>query len=243
MTVLDMANNILSAMDDDEVNSITDTDVSEQVVEVLKETYFAMVDEFNLPSTEELYQLESAVVASPTKMKMPDDTHEMYWVKYNTDTTTSEATYRDVRYLSPEDFMMTILTRNETASNVTKITDTVDFLILTDAMPTYWTSFDDEYIIFDSYDSDTESNLQAGKTLCYGIKEPTWTSSDDFVPDLPSNLFSLFLAESKSTCFFNLKQTANSKEEQKSRRQRIAIRKNKNRQDGRINIPDYGRRK
>jgi len=243
-TLLDMTNNILSAMDSDEVNNITDTIESEQVAEVLKETYFAMVDELNLPNTEELFHLESAVSATPYKMKIPDDVHEVYWIKYNTDTTGgSETNYSDMTYLSPRDFIDHVLTRNEQASNITKITDRVDLLIITDAMPTYWTSFDNEYITFDSYDSDVETNLQTQKTTCHGVKEPTWSATDTFVPDIPTNLFSLLLTESKSTAFFNIKQVANSKEEQKARRQRIAIRKNKWRQNGGIASPNYGRRK
>ena len=242
-TLKDMTNNILSAMDSDEVNAIYDTIESEQVAEIIKETYFAMLDELNLPNTEELFHLDSAVAATPYKMKMPDDIHNIYWIKYNVDTTGSEATYRDIKYLSPKDFVDQVLRRNETASNITKITDNVDLLILTDAMPSYWTSFDDENIIFDSYDSSVESNLQSQKTTCHGIKEPTWTTSDTFIPDLPTNLFSLLLTESKSTAFFNIKQVANSKEEQKARRQRIALRKNKWRQNGSISVIDYGRRK
>lgn len=242
-TLLDMTNNILSAMDSDEVNSITDTVESEQVAEVLKETYFAMVDELNLPNTEELFHLESAVSATPTKMKIPDDVHDVYWIKYDTDTTGgTEANYSDIQYLSPKDFVDQVLTRNETASNITKITDSVDLLIITDAMPTYWTSFDNEYITFDSYNSAVESNLQEQKSTCHGVKEPTWTTSDTFIPDLPTNIFSLFLTEAKSTCFFNIKQVTNGKEEQKARRHRIALRKNKWRQNGGISTPDYGRR-
>jgi len=241
-TLLDMTNNILSAMDSDEVNNITDTVESEQVAEVLKETYFAMVDEMNLPNTEELFQLESAVVATPIKMKIPDDVHNVYWIKYNTDTTGSEANYSDIQYLSPSDFIDHILTRNETASNITKITDQVDLLIITDAMPTYWTSFDNEYIMFDSYDSSIESNLQSQKSTCHGIKEPTWSTIDTFIPDIPTNLFSLLISEAKTTCFFNMKQVSNRKEEQKARRQRIALRKNKWRQNGAISTVDYGRR-
>lgn len=242
-TVIDMTNNILSAIDSDEVTDISDTTESEQVAEILKETYFAMVDELNLPNTEELFHLESAVAATPTKMKLPDDVHEVYWIKYNTDTTGSEATYTHMQYKSPRDFIDHVLRRNETASNVTKITDSVDLLILTDAMPTYWTSFDNEYIILDAYDSAVESNLQTQKSTCHGIKEPTWTASNTFIPDLPTNLFSLLVTEAKSTAFYNVKQVSNQKEEQKARRQRIALRKNKWRQDGRISTPNYGRRK
>ena len=242
-TILDMTNNILSAMDSDEVNNISDTMESEQVAEVLKETYFAMIDELNLPNTEELFHLESAVAATPTKMKIPDDVHDVYWVKYNTDTTGSEATYTEMKYLSPKDFIDHVLRRNETASNITKITDSVDLLIITDAMPTYWTSFDNEYIILDAYLLTTEANLQTQKSTCHGIKEPTWSTTNSFIPDIPTNLFSLLLSEAKSTAFFNIKQVANSKEEQKARRQRIALRKNKWRQNGAISSVDYGRRK
>lgn len=244
-TLLEMTNNILSAMDSDEVNNVTDTVESEQVAEVVKETYFAMLDEMNLPNAEELFQLEATSSSTPTKMKIPDTVHEVFWIKYNVDNTSggTQAAYRDITYLSPKDFLDHIMLRNQTSSNVTKITDTVDLLVITDAMPTYWTSFDNEYVVFDSYHSTYDSNLQASKTQCHGLKEPTWTVSNDFVPDLPTNMFTLLIAESKSTSFFNFKQVSNGKSEQIARRQRVSSRKNKWRQNGGIQTINYGRKK
>lgn len=242
--LLEMTNNILSAMGSDEVNNVTDTVESEQVAEVIKETYFAMLDEMNLPNAEELFQLEATSSSTPTKMKIPNAVHEVFWVKYNVDSTVdaSSASYRDITYLSPKDFLDHIMQRNQTASNVTKVTDTVDLLVITDAMPTYWTSFDNEYVVFDSHDLTYDANLQTSKTQCHGLKEPTWTVENTFIPDLPTNMFTLLIAEAKSACFFNFKQVSNGKSEQIARRQRISSRKNKWRQNGGIKTINYGRK-
>lgn len=243
MTLLDMTQNILSALDSDNVNSITDTEEAEQVAEVIKETYFAMIDELHLPASGTTFQLEATSASTPMKMKIPDIIEKLEWVRYNHETVDdTDADYKRIHYLSPDDFMEHISNRAESADNITLYSDGVDFLIRTDAHPQFYTSFDDVYLYFDSYNSAEEANLQASKSMCYGLTNSSWTHTDLAIPNLPVNLFSLLLAESKSQCFLNLKQMPNQKEEQKARRQRIAIRKSKWKTDGGIKTPNYGRK-
>lgn len=244
MTLLQMTQNILSAMDSDEVNSISDTVESEQVAEVIKETYYQLVDELQLPSQHKLVQLESALVATPTKMQIPDTVQHLLWIKYDVrEDPADDVVYRTVQYLSPDDFIDHIMRRAESDSTVTKITDGgVDLLIRNDKGPTYWTSFNDKDILFDSYDSNIETNLQNAKSLCYGETGHNWTHTDAAIPELPENLHSLLLSEAKSTCFFNFKQSVNQKAEQINRRRRVAARKDKWAVNGGIKRPDYGRK-
>lgn len=244
MTLLDMTQNILSAMDSDNVNSISDTEESEQVAETIKDTYFAMIDEYHLPVKKEIFKLEATDVSTPTKMKIPEIVEKVLWIKYNrVSEVGGDAEYTDIIYLDPKSFLDKCNVRSESSSNVEMITDgDIDFMILNDTPPTYYTSFDDTYLIFDSYHSDLDANLQQSKSMGYGFSSSTWTHLDNAIPVLPINLFSLLLAESKSTCFLNLKQMPNQKEEQKARRQRIALRKSKWNNNGGITTPNYGRK-
>ncbi len=244
MTLLEMTQNILSAMDSDEVNDIADTAESEQVAEVIKETYFLMVDDLQLPSKHTIVNLESAVPAFPTKMRIPDGVSHISSIKYNAWTTGhTDATYRDVIYETPIDFLNRMLVRAESATNIDKYTDNgIVFLLRNDTAPTYWTSFNDKDIIFDSYDSDVETNLQASKTTVLAESGHSWVHSNSAIPDLPENLFSLLLSEAKSTCFFNFKQSVNQKAEQINRRRRVATRKDKWATNGGIKRPNYGRK-
>ena len=90
--------------------------------------------------------------------------------------------------------------------------------------PSYWTSYDDKFIIFDSYNSTAESTLSQSKTNVYAAIEPTWTHVDSFVPDIPEKFFPTLIAEAKAQAFVNLKQQANTREEVKARRGRMAMR-------------------
>mgnify|MGYP000149502562 CR=1 FL=1 len=56
-------------------------------------------------------------------------------------------------------------------------------------MPSFYTSFDDEHIVMDSYKSSVETTLQNSKTQAYGVVYPTFTISDTFTPDLDDTLF------------------------------------------------------
>lgn len=249
MTNLEMVQNILSAMDSDNVNSISDTVESDQVATILKETYFDLINNvLTLPEHEEIVRLEAlGDVNKPNYLKLQDTIKEICLLRYNNITTTNTDTnYEDLTFLYPSEFQKRFNGRTESDSNITAVTDFsgVTLLIQTDKKPEYYTTFDDQYIICDSYDSSVDSTLQNSKTFCLGILEPTWTHTDSFVPDLDANVFPLLLEEAKATCFVNLKQVSNGKAEQKSRRQLTQL-QNKTRRirhDASDRLPDYGRK-
>lgn len=204
MTLLDMTTNILSAMDSDEVNAIGDTTESSQVAEVIKETYFDIVGRRDWPFLK-IYTSLTALgdVNNPTKMQFPDTVNKVYWIKYNK---------KDVSWLDPKDFQNMIDLREE----ATGVINSSGYIINSD--PTFWTTFDDTYVYFDGIDLGVESSLQASKANAWMLTIPTWTTTDTFVPTLPEKMFPMLLADAKSTCFLNFKQTANAKEEKKAHR-------------------------
>jgi hypothetical protein len=144
--------------------------------------------------------------------------------------------------LAPESFLKYTDERNSNDSNVQTVIDTVPLYILNDRAPLYWTSFDDEYIIMDSFDSDVDSTLQASKMQVWGSREPAFTISDSFIPDLPARAFPYLLSEAKSVSFNALKQAGNPKEEQRSRRQRVWLARNARKDGSTMRLPHYGRK-
>lgn len=240
-----MTQDILSDMDSDEVSSINDTLEALQVAQILKTTYYEMITGRDLDHLLQLFQLDSGTSTLPTHMILPDNVQYVKWVKYNKrDTNSSADNYKEIIYKEPEEFLSILDSRNSLSTEVDTITDPtgVTLLINNDSHPTYYTSFDDEYAVFDSYDSTLETNLQQSMTQCYGSIEPTFSLTDTFIPDLPTKMFPGFLAEAKSTCFNSLKQSANAKEEQKSRRQRRKMSRDKRRNlGGGVVYPNYGR--
>jgi len=220
MTLLEMTQDILSDMTSDAVNSINDTVEALQVVQIIKSTYMFLISKMDRPWLGTLFQLEAGTTTYPTRMKIPDDIEKVLWIKYNVEETgATDDNFVDVTYKTPKEFIDNLYMRNSSSSTIDTITlvENVPLFIFNERPPTMWTTFDDEYIIFDAYDSAVETNLQASKNVCHGFKEPTWSSADTFTPDLPSNMFPYFLAECKATCMARLKQMQDPKAEKMAR--------------------------
>lgn len=220
MTLLEMTQNILSDMDSDEVNSISDSTEALQVAEVIKTTYYNIIDGRDYPWLKELFQMSaSGTTARPTHMTLPENVIDLEWIKYNCiKSGETRNKFKTIKYKTPEEFLDLVNDRVSDNDNVAVISDStgVELNILTDVAPTYFTSFDDETLVFDSYDSTIESTLVASKTQCYGKRSVVFTMTDSFIPDMPVQMFSYLLSEAKSVAFITLKQMPNSKAEQAS---------------------------
>ena len=247
MTLLEMTQNILSDMDSDEVNSISDTQESLQVATIIKTTYYNIIDGKDFPFLYELFQLvPSGTTSRPTHMKMPEDIIDLKWIKYNNKKLTdTKNKLEKVEYKTPEDFLDITDVRSSNATNVTAIVDPSDVTvnIYTDRGPKYFTSFDDENLVFDAYDSAKESTLQNSNTQVYGKRSVTFTLNDTFIPDLPVQMFSYLLNEAKSTCFLTLKQMANQKAEAQSVSQKRRMSQEAWRLQNGISYGHYGRKR
>ena len=83
LTLLEMVQSILSSMGSDEVNSIGDTTESLQVADIIKQTYMNMLGRYDLPSHNQLFQLQaSGDPASPVLMQFPAGVTRVEWLKY-----------------------------------------------------------------------------------------------------------------------------------------------------------------
>lgn len=246
MSVLDMVQDILSDMNSDEVSSITDTLESLQVAQILKSTYYEMVSRKNWPHLRKLLQLDaSGTTAKPTHMALTENIKELVELNYDKrKSTDTSPKWRKVEYIAPDEFLRYTNGRNSSNSNIDEIEDYtgVELLIRNDVAPTYYTSFDDENVVFDSYDSTVDSTLQSSKTQAIAYVIPAFTLSDTFVPDLPAEAFSGFLAEAKSVCFVRIKQMPDAKAEQQSRKQMSWLSTKNWQVAGGWNFPNYGRR-
>lgn len=206
MTLLEITQSVLNAMDSDDVNSIDDTVESQQVALIVKESYFDLISQRDWPFLGTKFSMTGlADITRRTYLQLLDTYSKIEWVKYNG---------KDVSYLSPKDFQ-DMLDQRVVATGVV---DSNKFVINRD--PLYFTTFDDELFIFDAIDLDVDSTLQTSKNVCFGTRVPTWTHEDTFTPDMPAKMFSTLLSECKSTAFINLKQQANSNEARKAQRGR-----------------------
>lgn len=228
MTLLEMVQNIASAIDSDDVNSISDTVEAYQIALVVQESYDELLAALKIPSKKSLILLTALNDTNkPNYLQIPETVKDIDWFKYDYRQNDLVGDYQVVSYLDPETFVEH--TRNNaSAANLPPYTTITDFSgaqlsVLTQQNPTYWTTFDNSYIVTDSYNSTLENTLQQSKSLCWGQNSLTFSLVDTYVPDLDDDLFPVLLAEAKSTCFFNIKQSASPKEEQRAHRQLIRI--------------------
>lgn len=246
MTVLEIVQDIISDMNDDEINSITDTIESLQVAQIVKSTYFEMMGNKNWPHLRKLDNLDaSGDNTKPTHMGIPEDVREVEWVEYNMKKVGDNRNYfEQVKFVTPDEFLRRTSLYDNTLATVDVITDYsgVTFHIKNDKNPEFCTSFDDENIVFNSYDSVLDTTLQRNKSRISVYAEPTWGMADTFVPDMPVDAFPALLAEAKSVAFARLKQSPDQKAEQQAIRQKSWMSRKAWKIGGGIKLPDYSRR-
>ena len=250
--LLDMVQEILSDMDSDEVDSIDDTVEAEQVASILKSTYFSMMSNRNWPHLRRSIQIGSlGDTSKPTHMKVQDNVKELCFINYNkAKVSDTRKRYDSVTYLQPDQFLYKTNQENDTLATVETISDTggVEFFIRNDKAPTYYTSFDDEYLVFDSFDNTVDTTLQESKVQAQAYVAPVWYADgyaepDTFIPDLPDDAFTALVEEAKSRAMFRLKQTVDQKAEQESGKQQKWLARKARRVGSGIQYPSFGRGK
>ncbi len=231
--LLKIVQGILSDMTSDPVNSISDTAEAMQVARIVERTFLNLVNDRLWPSTKRLFQLTaSGEAARPTHMRMEDGVTEVDWIRYDTrDDVADPAKYTEIRYKTPEEFLVWTMNRDLTLPNTQAVIDYSGspLVILTDQSPTYYTSFDDKHLVFDSYNMLVDSTLQASKSQAYGIIEPVFVMSDIYIPDMPSKFFPYLISEATSTAFLKVKEQFSQKDEQNAQRQKGHLSRNKQR--------------
>lgn len=246
-SLLDMVQDILSDMNDDNVSTISETIEGLQVAQIVKSVFFEMIGNKNWPHLKKLSALTaSGDAAKPTHMLLGEGVKELLSVEYD-DSVNSSPTinFKPVNYVTPDEFLRTTNNYNKDQTNTVVVEDYsgVKFNIKNNHYPRCYTSFDDQYIVFDSFDAVKDDTLQESKNRIYVVENPEWSMVDNFVPDLPEEAFPALLAEAKSTAFARIKQAPDSKSEQQSKRQRAWLSRKAFQVDGGIKLPDYGKKR
>jgi len=242
-TLLELVQSILSDMDSEAVNSISDSVEAQQVASVIEDTYYNIISNRDIPELKRIITLTSLSDSTrPTHFKYPENVKQLEEIRYNT-ALSGGVTYAVVPFIDPLEF----IARQSTDEDATAIIQVPDvntsavFLIRNDTMPTYYTSFDDEHIVFNAYDASVESIMQASKTMAYGTVYPTFSITDSFEPHLDDNMMPYLLAESKSVCFSLFKSGSDAKVEQAARRLKSYVQNDMFRTKQANKRPHYGR--
>ena len=244
-TLLQVVQKTLEALGSDEISAISDSVEAEQIAQIAQDTYYELLNQREWPHLLNLRQLESVADADyPNYLRIPDDVVRIDQVKYDaTEAGAALIEIREVMWCEPEAFLDMTQQRNTERSNVQTITDFsgVRYHILNDTRPQYWTSFDDEYIVFDAFDADIESTLQGNKSQALVKAIPDFVIDDATVADAPAHFFQTWMAETRATAMWYLRQEISQKDEQKARRGLAVLRRDASRTDNSDGKVRFGR--
>ncbi len=249
-TLLQIVQKTMEALGSDEVNSISDSVESEQIAQIAQDAYYELMNQREWPHLLNLMQMESiADSTKPNYLRIPDAVVRIDQIKYDNtdpmDATLGALIHIDeVKWITPQVFLDMAQARNTERDDVVTITDFsgVRYHILDDFKPQWWTSFDDEYMVFDAYDVGIESTLQGNKSqaLCKII--PDFVIADSTVADMPAHIFQTWLAEVKSTAMLYMRQEVSQKDEQRARRGLAVARRDASRTENSDGKVKFGRR-
>lgn len=251
-TLVQMTQDILSSMDGDEINSINDNVESMQVATIIKTVYNDIVSFAELTSQKTIFTLNASTDPSkPVVMIKPSNILDIEWLKYDKHIAgDTDTLYEIVSFLDPEMFMDLTLSYNISAGDVTNYTlsfngQPIQMYCKNDIAPTYYTSFDDTTVVFDSYDQGVDSTLQSSKCVAYGEQNTAFQMIDSFVPPLEDQHFSLLFNEAKALAHAEMKQAEHVLAEKQARKSWVHLQRTKRNVPNHVSelskLPDYGR--
>lgn len=241
-TLLEIVKDILSDIDSDDINSVSDTVEALQVAKVVESTFYDLIATRVIPEHNSLIKLTPLSDSDfPTHFIIEDDQAKITNIWYDVSADGSFE-YRELLFKDPKDFLRIVDTKSENYDSVKDKTAGTNLRILNNEQPTYYTTFDDEHIVIDSYDSSVDTTLQESKVRALGVTYPTFSISDSYTPDIDAVYFPYLTQEAKSRVFSMFKGQIDQKVEQAARRQKSYIQNDKRKIGQLDRMRRYGRR-
>lgn len=208
MTLLQIVQNTLSAMEADNVNDISSSTESSAIARIAEEVYFELMAQGDWPFLQTVSKLTSISDSDyPNCLEIPSNIKSIKRVWYNN---------TELKYKTVEDFIEYTNQRDISSENIVEI-NTIDSGIVThidtSKHPTYFTLLNDKYVITDSYYSVEDTTLVGSKSMISVTVIPTWTESNTFTPDMPDHMFPTYLAMVKRAAFLYLRREQSIKDE------------------------------
>ena len=221
-TLLQIVQDIQDSMDSEQVNSLSDSLEATQIAEVVESVFYDIIANRLVPETKRLLKLTSLSDNSfPTYFLYPSNVNGVESVWYDISDSGETTEYRMIEWCNPHVFLSRLDYRSDNIDEVSDKVSGVTLLIHNDRQPRYYTSFDDEHIIMDSYDSSKESILQESKTRAFGTLYPSFQRSDNYTPEVNENIFPYLIAESRARAFEYFKGGVPTKVEKNARRSKV----------------------
>jgi hypothetical protein len=264
-TNLKLINKCLEAIGADSIESADFSDeYPTKILSMIEDVYYDIVFTKDKSHYGEVHKLEPVTyggstvgVTTPTKffLYISDDgvRHDVRNVSHVSFNRTSEANlltdpdYIDVQYLDPESF----LKLNDGLSSDFVITDVGlsddgygICKVRTDVDPSYYTSFDNQTVVFDAYDitKDTGGHMDEDRLRVVLTKYPLFLSGETDIQDIEINMWPEFVRACQSMVFSLDKDGPNQGLEIAQRRARVFTQKDTSKVTEIRDRANYGRR-
>ena len=228
-TILKLVQQLGEAIGSDEIDTLDETIEASDIAAILEQTVDEVISRKRWEFLKDRPRQLDARAEGSTQLNtlvIPSDVTRVTCLKYrNTNNTVTEFTR--ITYMQPCDFLDHVQARNSTDSNITAIANADGVLInvITDAPPTRWTSFDEENITFDAYDTAAGTgNLISDSVIIADIIPVIDYTDPTATLKLPERMESLIYNEAISTCAVRLRQSVDPKAEKIANRQHRALR-------------------
>jgi hypothetical protein len=226
-TMLEMVQEIARSLNADEVTTLTESvesvDITNIAVSVLE----------SLSTRREWYwrqhkvrQMTAGTGGQKTTLVLPLDVDTIEEVQYRSDIFGSnQATFVPLQFLSHDDFLVQVRSRDLAATNVDTLPlgdDSVDIFVYNDRPPKYFTQFDEGAIVCDAYDIAVDpTGLSAARSMLVAtvnIDTATARTTPSWVAPIPTRFFPLWLAQATATASLKLRQMQDADAERDARR-------------------------
>ena len=189
-TLLQVINTYMDYTDGFRTSTIDDSIESQQVASIAEKVFHDLNnDVFGNASLETLLQLDAlADSTKPNYLQLPDEAADIKHdtIMYDISDDADEIESVEIIYITPLEFLAKQGTMKSASDNqIVEDFSGYRFRIKNDTAPQYYTSFDDEYLIFDSFDSSVDSTLQSSKSGIITQLQKTFTQSDTYIIDFP----------------------------------------------------------
>ena len=216
-TLLEVVDSYLIKTNGFRVQSIFDTEEAESAAKIAEEVFYHIVEKApDIQFTEALIRLDHANdIAAPNYLMLPASVSKLVdnELQYNCTDSSRGLTdqYRKMQYMDPREFIEYVLRYRNTDDNTEEVVDpstNVRYYILNNKHPEYFTSFDGQYLAFDSYNNQEDTTLQSDKSLAMVSREPVFILEDNFYIPLPNHLVSMYIDGVVSECSETIRQEA-----------------------------------
>jgi hypothetical protein len=176
LTLLEIVQDMLVATDSENVTDVGETEDAGMCVNIANREFERLISKFRWRHTRAF-----------GKLVVRTNKHEMNLATTDIAINPETLYYAGdrVSYMTPALFLALMLARNTSDSNITEVGN---IKVYTDRNPQYFTSFNDEVLIFDAYPN--SSGLVANDTDCIVYNAPTsrLTTNNEYF-DLPPQAF------------------------------------------------------